>query len=466
MYQIKFGTDGWRAIIALDYTVENVARVADATAQWVKAQSATPSIVLGYDCRFGGQMFAEVTAKMMYAHGVKVIYDDMYCTTPMISLAANRLGATAGVMITASHNPPSYNGFKLKSGFGGPTPPSEIAKVEALIKDTIVIPDVTLDQMKAEGMLTMTDYEVMYIAEVKAKFDIDAIIKSGITIAYDAMYGSGQRVFPKLFPNADLMHCHYNPSFKGIAPEPVPRNLVAFSKHLKDRGDVRFALVNDGDADRIALMDDQGNYIDAHHIILMLIHILYKYKKMTGKVVVAFSASPKIKKMCEAYGLECEVTKIGFKYIAEIMTTEDVLVGGEESGGIAVKGHVPERDGIWDGLIVLEHLAATGKTIHELIAEIYDVVGSFAYHRNDLVLTEEKKQAVLAMCKANEYKAFAGSNIERTEDIDGYKYFLANGNVLMIRASGTEPLLRVYGEAPTMDEVKAMLDKACAELVA
>ncbi|MBK7959593.1 MAG: phosphoglucomutase/phosphomannomutase family protein [Bacteroidetes bacterium] len=465
MYQIKFGTDGWRAIIADDYTVENVARVADATARWVKAQSANPSIVLGYDCRFGGKLFAETTIKMMYAHGVKVFYDAMYCTTPMISLAAVRLQTVAGVIITASHNPPTYNGFKLKSGFGGPTPPTEIARVESLIESTVAIPKVSLEEIAKAGLLEMVDYEKMYLDEVNSKFDIETIKKSKMNIVYDAMYGSGQRIFPKLFPDAKLLHCDYNPSFKGIAPEPVPKNLEELSTYIKQAGNIHFALVNDGDADRIAIYDSKGNYIDAHHIILMLIHILHKYKSMNGKVVVAFSASPKIKKMCDAYGLTCEITKIGFKYIAEIMVNEDVLVGGEESGGIAVKGHIPERDGIWDGLVVLEHLAKYNKTIEALIAEIYEVVGSFAYHRNDLYLTEEKKQAILKNCESNAYQSFGGLKVLRVETIDGYKYFLENEQVVMIRASGTEPLLRVYGEAANMDLVNALLKASCAMLL-
>lgn len=465
MYQIKFGTDGWRAIIADDYTVEHVARVADATAKWVKSFSPEPMIVLGYDCRFGGKLFAETTIKIMYQHRIKVYYDDVFCTTPMISLAANKLGAAAGIMITASHNPPSYNGFKLKSGFGGPTPPSEIAKVEQLIEDDVVIPTIGLKTIQEEGLLEFIDYEKMYMDEVYAKFDIEAIRNSQIKIAYDAMYGAGQRIFPKLFPDATHLHCEYNPSFMGIAPEPIPKNLQEFSALIKQLGNIRFAMANDGDADRIALFDSQGNYIDAHHIILLLIHILYKHKNMTGKVVVAFSASPKIKKMCDAYGLTCEITKIGFKYIAEIMTTEDVLVGGEESGGIAVKGHVPERDGIWDGLVILEHMAKTGKSLEALIEEIYAVVGAFAYDRKDLHLTEDKKQAILAKCTQNSFASLAGFAIEKTETIDGFKYYLPEDKIIMIRASGTEPLLRVYGQAPDAAQVKSLLEATCAQLL-
>lgn len=465
MYQIKFGTDGWRAIIADDYTVENVARVADATARWIKSFSNNPSVALGYDCRFGGKLFAETTIKMMYAHKVKVYYDAAYCTTPMISLAANSLGADAGVMITASHNPPSYNGYKLKSGFGGPTPPHEIAKVEALVQESVSIPSVDLQQIEQEGFLVYQDYEKMYMNAIHKSFDIQAIQNSGIKIAYDAMYGAGQRIFPKLFPQADLLHCEYNPSFMGIAPEPISKNLQAFSRMIQEKGNIRFALANDGDADRIALYDSAGNYIDAHHIILLLIHILHKYKSMTGKVVVAFSASPKIQKMCAHYGLTCEITKIGFKYIAEIMTIEDVLVGGEESGGIAVKGHVPERDGIWDGLVILEHMAKSGKTIEALIQEVYDIVGPFTYDRKDLHLTEAKKQAILKTCLDRSFDSIGGQKIEKIEDIDGFKYYLPGDQIVMIRASGTEPLLRVYGQAPDKQALQILLEKACQELL-
>ncbi|MEZ4930129.1 MAG: hypothetical protein R2777_09015 [Chitinophagales bacterium] len=460
MLKIKFGTDGWRAIIADTYTVENVCRVAQATAEWLKSKSQKPSLVLGYDCRFGGYMFAEAVIDIMAKNNVKVHFDKNFVSTPMISLATHKLNATAGVILTASHNPPSYNGYKLKSTFGGPTIPKEIQEVEDKIPNNAVTrEEFCFTELEKNGRLEIHNFEDMYYNHVVANFEMDVIRNSKFTLAYDAMYGAGQRILPRLLPNAKTLHCDYNPSFKGQAPEPIHKNLLEFSALIANDNTLDIGLANDGDADRIGLYNKEGHFIDAHHIILLLIHILHKYKKMTGKVVIAFSVSPKIKKMCKAYGIDVQVTPIGFKHIAEIMVKEDVLVGGEESGGIAVKGHIPERDGIWDGLVILEHMAKSGKSLEELINEVYEVVGEFSYNRNDLHLAEEKKQEIIQNCKNKKYTAFGKFNIEEVEDIDGFKYHLGNDRNVMIRPSGTEPVLRVYAEAETPEMVEEILSE-------
>jgi phosphomannomutase len=238
-----------------------------------------------------------------------------------------------------------------------------------------------------------------------------------------------------------------------------------FAQFIREKGNIDIAFANDGDADRIALMDRHGKYIDAHQIILMLIYILHKDRDMTGKVVVAFSVSPKIKKMCDLYGLPIEITKIGFKYIAEIIQDGGVLVGGEESGGISVAGHIPERDGIWDALVIIDYLARTGKSLEDLIQDIDDIVGAFAYGRNDLKLTEAKKESILDYCNNTKIEVLGGLNVEKTETIDGFKYYLEGERVLMIRASGTEPVLRVYCQAETDNKVDEILEKVVSELL-
>ena len=371
MIQIKFGTDGWRAIIAKEFTTDNVARVAKATADWVKQISNEPSVVVGHDCRFAGELFAEVTTKVLCAEGVKVFLAKDFISTPMISLGANKLNATAGVVITASHNPPSYNGFKLKSGYGGPTIPEDIALVETMIPDVYEIPSTSLEEFEKAGKLVWVNLEDMYFEHVQKSFDLQTINNSGIKIGYDAMYGAGQRIALRILKNIVALHCDENPGFKGQAPEPIHRNLTELSNLLKNDNSLACGLANDGDADRIGMYDDEGNFVDSHHIILLLIHYLHKYKNYNGKVVIAFSVSEKVKRLCEHYNLDYEVTKIGFKYICGKMIVEDVLLGGEESGGIAVKGHVPERDGIWCGLLIFEFMAKTGKTLKQLIDEVY-----------------------------------------------------------------------------------------------
>ncbi len=366
MIQIKFGTDGWRAIIAKEFTTDNVARVAKATADWVKQISNEPSVVVGHDCRFAGELFAEVTTKVLCAEGVKVFLAKDFISTPMISLGANKLNATAGVVITASHNPPSYNGFKLKSGYGGPTIPEDIALVETMIPDVYEIPSTSLEEFEKAGKLVWVNLEDMYFEHVQKSFDLQTINNSGIKIGYDAMYGAGQRIALRILKNIVALHCDENPGFKGQAPEPIHRNLTELSNLLKNDNSLACGLANDGDADRIGMYDDEGNFVDSHHIILLLIHYLHKYKNYNGKVVIAFSVSEKVKRLCEHYNLDYEVTKIGFKYICGKMIVEDVLLGGEESGGIAVKGHVPERDGI---SVSYTHLRAH-ETVLDLVCRL------------------------------------------------------------------------------------------------
>lgn len=466
MDKIKFGTDGWRGIIAKDFTVTNVKRVAKATADWVQKQDTASKIVIGYDCRFGGTLFSHAAINVFCRQGIKVYYDKHFVSTPMISLGAKNLGCELGVILTASHNPPSYNGYKLKSKHGGPLIQKYINEVEALIPDSFETEDLSLEEWEAKGLLEFVDLETMYFEHVQNYFDLDAINEnSELVVAYDAMYGAGQSVFPRIMPHADFLHCEYNPSFYGQAPEPISKNLRELENYLREMKHVDLAIATDGDADRIGLYNAGGKFVDAHHIILLLIHILHKYKGEEGKVVIAFSVSNKVKKLCEQYGIPFEVTKIGFKYICEIMQNEDVLVGGEESGGIAVKGHIPERDGIWDGLVIVEHLVKNEQKLQDLINEVYEVVGPFSYNRDDLHLKEEQKLQIVENCKNGVYKDFGGIPVNKIEDIDGYKFYLLDEETVMIRASGTEPVLRVYVEASSEERVQIILDKVRATLL-
>jgi len=454
MTQIKFGTDGWRAIIAQEYTVDNVKRVSEASALWMKSKKMS-KVVIGYDCRFGGELFTQTATRVFAYHGIKVITSKGFVSTPMVSLAVVKTKADLGVVITASHNPPSYNGYKLKSNFGGPTIPADIAAVEALIPDTTTADYAAFADV--QDSVEYIDMEQMYMDQVAASFDLDLISNSGMVLAYDAMYGAGQNAVRRLFPDAHLLHCEDNPSFMGQAPEPIHRNLGELSQTIKDNADVNLGLANDGDADRIGMYDENGDFVDSHHILLLLLHYLAQYKKMTGKVIVTFSVTDKMKKLAEHYGLDCEVTKIGFKYIAEIMIHEDVLVGGEESGGLAVKGHIPERDGVWIGLVIMEFMALTGKSIKQLIQDIYDIVGPFAFDRDDLHIDNDRKWAIIDRCKAGGITKIGERAVIRTETIDGYKFYLSEDEWVMIRPSGTEPVLRVYAQAPDMAGVKALL---------
>jgi len=459
MGAIKFGTDGWRAIIAKDYTVDNVKRVSEATAKWM-LKRGMDKLVIGYDCRFAGKMFTEVSASVFANFNIKVFMADKFVSTPMVSLGVTKLNADLGVVITASHNPPSYNGFKLKSNLGGPTLPDDIAEVESLIPDTCLGTMQSQDEMLAAGLLEYVDLEQMYYDHVLENFDLELIKSSGLVLAYDGMYGAGQDIVRRLFPDAHLLHCEYNPSFNGQAPEPIARNLKELSDLIKSNDSINLGLANDGDADRIGLYDENGEFVDSHHILLLLLYYMYEYKKQTGKVVVTFSVTNKMRQLAELYNCDILVTKIGFKYIAEIMTKEDVLVGGEESGGLSVKGHIPERDGVWIGLMIMEFMAATGKSLKQLIGEIYAKVGSFKFDRDDLHITEELKLKILEKCESGLITQIGTKPVLSSETIDGFKYFLSDDEWVMVRPSGTEPVLRVYAQAATLADVRILLDAA------
>ena len=466
MTKIKFGTDGWRAIIAKEYTTDNVARVSIAVADWLNENNDNPSVVIGHDCRFSGELFAETAAKVLASKGVLVKLAKGFVSTPMVSLGVLHEKASLGVVITASHNPPSYNGYKLKGDFGGPLLPADITAVENRIPDanSVDYNAISMEDLVTEGKVIYVDLEELYCKHAEANFDLDVINNSEMSFAYDAMFGSGMNAVKRLLPSATLLHCDDNPGFLGTAPEPIHRNLLEFSDLMKNN-DLDCGLATDGDADRIGLYDSKGNFVDSHHIILLLIHYMVKYKGMTGKVVTAFSCSVKVEQMCKHYGLEQETVQIGFKHIAGKMITEDVLIGGEESGGIATKGHIPERDGIWMGLILFEFMAKSGKSLEDLIAEVYAIVGPFAFERIDLHIDNDTKLRIIEDCKAGKFTEFGKYKVEKVDTTDGFKFFFDADTWLMIRPSGTEPVLRTYAEASTQEKVFDILADAKATIL-
>jgi phosphomannomutase len=446
-YKIKFGTDGWREIIADNYTVENVLRVAEASANWFMKNHQSPTLTLGYDCRFGGKMFAEFTARMLAKKGVKVLLSNCFVSTPMISLANFVLKTDGGIIITASHNPPEYNGFKLKASYGGPILPEIIEEIEQMIPENSSGNLPELKDLIASGQVVYHDFEQLYIDRVKEGFNLNKILDITDELIFDAMYGASQNVIRKLFPNAHLLHCSLNPGFEGVAPEPILKNLRLLSETIEKTPGINIGWATDGDADRIGFFDGKGRFVDSHHLILLVTNYLYHYKGMRGKIVKSFSVSSKVDMLAKKLGLESVTTKIGFKYICKHMIEEDVLIGAEESGGIAIKGHIPERDGIWIGLVLLEYMAETGKTVDELVKDMYELVGPFAVERYDLHLLEDKKQEIIAKCKDGSFKEFGNYKVLRTEDLDGFKFHFPGDEWVMIRPSGTEPVLRIYAEA-------------------
>lgn len=460
MAKIKFGTDGWRAIIAKEFTTDNVARVSLAVAEFLNENNENPTVVIGHDCRYAGELFAETAAKVLAVKGVKVLLAKDFVSTPMVSLGVVNHKANIGVVITASHNPPSYNGYKLKGDFGGPLLPNDIADVENRIPDTnsVDIDSISLESLMSEGKIEYIDLEDEYCNHAEDSFDLDSIRNSNLELSYDSMFGAGKNVISRLLPETLQIHTDENPGFHGQAPEPIHRNLLEFSELIKSEGNIDCGLATDGDADRIGLYNSKGEFIDSHHIILLLIHYLVKYKSWSGKVVTAFSCSVKVEQMCKHYGLEQETVQIGFKHIAGKMIKEDVLIGGEESGGIATKGHIPERDGIWMGLILFEFMAKSGKSLDDLISEVYEIVGPFSFERIDLHIDEDIKQSIVQNCKDGDYSSFGKYNVERIETTDGFKFFFDDDTWLMIRASGTEPVLRTYAESSSQEKCFDILE--------
>lgn len=452
---IRFGTDGWRAVIAREFTEYNVQRLTWAVGEWLGGSGLPERVVIGYDCRFAGSRFAHVAAQVLLGQGIEVLMTDRIITTPMLSMATRDRACGAGIMFTASHNAPDYQGFKLKSNLGGPMGGESLSGIEELI------PDVFGPTTKEEGApFTIVDLETPYVQVIEARFDMDALRAMAGNWSYDAMYGAGQFVMERLFPEADLFRCEHNPHFYGLSPEPIERNLGAFSEHLKSNEGLSIGLVNDGDADRIGMMDGDGRVIDSHHIIALLVHFLHHYEGRSGKVVTAFSTVDAVSTLCEVYQLPLHLVKIGFKYASEVMVKESVMLAGEESGGIADPDHIPERDGIWIGLTILEFLAKSGKDIHTLIEEVYQLSGRFHYMRNDLKISEEKKKEVIDSCRGGVYSSFGSFDIEAVEDMDGWKFRLGAGQWIMIRPSGTEPVLRIYIQGRDEENANELMEAA------
>lgn len=466
--QIKFGTDGWRAVIADDYTFENVERVAQATAQWLAdTRGEAPTVVIGHDARFQGRAFTERAARVLAAEGCQVIFGDGMASTPAVSWATEEFGADAGVVITASHNPPSYNGFKIKADFGGPASPEMIAEVEERIPDAIErgekLP--AFQDLVDDGQITLRDIQTEYVEVLRERIDIDAIKQAGITVAHDAMYGAGQGIVQELLgaDNVVALHHDFNPSFHGRAPEPIERNLAELAEAVRDEG-CACGLANDGDADRIGMFDENGDFVSSHLLLALLVKYLSQERGLGGAVIKTFSTTHMLDQMGEAYGLEVETTPIGFKYIASKMVGRDVLVGGEESGGIAAKGHIPERDGIYIGLLIVEMMVERGKKLSELVQELMDEFGPHYTYRDDIHTSDAQKKKVLSrLGDEGGLDTVDGHTVERVETLDGYKHVMAD-RWLLIRPSGTEPVLRVYSEADSAEAAQALVEDAAEQL--
>lgn len=450
---IKFGTDGWRAIIAKDYTFENLKRVSLATGKYfLMHPHINNGVCVGYDTRFMSKQFAEYVADIFSSLGMRTFFSETFVPTPAVSMFVKKNSLAGGVMITASHNPPFYNGFKVKADYGGSAHPEQIADIEKLLATVEPSDNVQKNPTRTER----ADIRTFYANALKAELDLEAIQKANFKIGHNAMFGAGQGLVRHLLgEKVSEYHCAINPTFDGINPEPIPNYLHDYFPVFKSEK-LQVAILNDGDADRIGMMDEHGNYVDSHKIFAVILKYLVEEKKMSGDVARTYALTEVINKLCHKHGLQCYNLPVGFKHVGKLMTTNNVLMGGEESGGIGVTAHLPERDGIYIGLLVLEIMAKRKKTLGELVEELYDEFGFFTYDRIDAHLTEEEKQRAIERASKSDFKEIAGYKITRFENLDGYKYFF-EGGWLLIRPSGTEPVLRLYCEADSEEKVKNAL---------
>ncbi len=460
--KIKFGTDGWRAVIAEDFTFENVARVAQASADFWKhnpAPGTQPTIVVGYDRRFLSDRFARRTAEVLAGNGFSVILSDSPVPTPAVSFAVKAMKAVGGVMITASHNPPEFNGFKVKAWYGGSADPSICQAIEERL-DQGTVKWTAFDFAVKSKKIIEKDLRTAHYAACRKLVNFDLIAKSKIRFAHEALYGVGAGCFEEILAGTTCkvttLNAEHNPGFGGINPEPIAKNYVKSAAWLaKNPHDI--CLVTDGDADRVGGMMGDGSPLTTHQLICLLLRHFVKNRRQSGRVIKALTTTTMVDRMCAAYGLELVETGVGFKYIASEMIRGGVLLGFEESGGIGFPGHIPERDGILAGLMLLEMLAVEKRPLSKLLAELDDEFGLHRYARIDTHFPLEKRTSLMEYCKLNPPAKLLKSPYKEMKAFDGVKFIAADGSWLMLRGSGTEPILRIYAEAKSDTDAEKLL---------
>lgn len=461
--QIKFGTDGWRGVIARDFTFDNLSLVAQATMDWLNREGlAEQGLVVGYDRRFLSPEFARRVAEIAAGNGIGVRLTENYAPTPAISWAVKELGAGAGIMMTASHNPPIYNGFKVKEQYGGSARPATTGLLEQIVaynrehgRPVHVTP---FDRAVREGRVELFDAATGYLRQLSRCVDLEKIRTAAIPALVDPMYGAGSGFMGRLL-TIDEIHGDENPGFGGRPPEPIGEHLGELSR-LVASGRYRVGLALDGDADRIGAVDERGGFFSSHAIFTLLLKHLVERKGLAGGVVKTVSSTRMIDLLAERYGLPLFETPIGFKHICELMLERQILMGGEESGGLGITGHIPERDGILMGLLLLETIAMTGQGLGEQLTAIMADIGQFRYRRLDMTIEQEAKTRLLERLRTDPPTTFAGRSVTGTNFSDGFKFLFDNGDWLLIRPSGTEPVLRLYSEAGEEEMVEQLLRAA------
>lgn len=464
MHKIKFGTDGWRGRIAEDYTFDNLRRCAQGFADYLHREGlAEKGAVIGYDQRFHANNFAAAAAEVLAANDIRVWLTERNTPTPTISYATVDKQAGGAINITASHNPPEDCGFKVRDPFGGAIAPDGLKKIEALIPDDMSsVKRLNLDDALTDGIVTLFDAAPAYITQLHRLLDLQPIKDAGFNVLVDCMWGNGAGWFPKLLAGGKTtvteVHNERNPIYPHMTrPEPIPPNVdhgLSFTKQVG--ADV--VIINDGDADRVGFGDENGRFIDQLRVYGMMGYYFLEVRGDRGPIVKTISTTKMLNKLGQKYGVPIYETGVGFKYIAPKMMEVDALIGGEESGGYAFQGHVPERDGILAGLFMLDFMVRTGKKPSELLETVFDLVGEHFYDRIDSRFDAADKPKILERVGAAMPAEIAGLKVIDKVTVDGNQFIMEDGGWLLVRFSGTEPIIRVYCETTHGDRVADILD--------
>jgi phosphomannomutase len=452
---VHFGTDGWRGVIADDFTVANVRLVARAIASYVlEHEDSSRPLVLGYDTRFGSERFARVAAEELARAGLRVLLSADHCSTPAVSYAVWHFQAAGGVVITASHNPWQWNGVKFKARYGGSASPKIVARIEEALQRE--------PPQRAGGEVSEADFRAPYLERLAQQVDLAKIAAAGFRFAVDPMFGAGRGYLPALFDKPGIacqeIHAHRDPLFGGLNPEPIEPHIEELRRAVRGGGFAAgFAL--DGDADRLGAVDAGGAFVDSHRIFSILLEYLVDVRGWRGEVAKTFSTTKMVDRIARRHGLLLHETPIGFKYICDLMLERDILIGGEESGGIGIKGHLPERDAVLNSLLLAEVMAHHRRTLGDLVADLHARYGPLHYNRVDLHLPVGQKERAMDLLTRQRPARIAGFPVSHVEDLDGIKFLLEPNAWVLVRASGTEPLLRTYAEAPSPEAVEAILDE-------
>ncbi len=462
---IKFGTDGWRGIIAEDFTFGNVRICAQAVAEYLKKSRLNKrGLVIGYDTRFASEDFAAAAAEVIAGNDIKVHLCLKPAPTPVVSFAVPATKSAGAIVITASHNPGSWNGFKYKSQDGASAPDEVTSQIEgniaSLTRQGEGVKRLALDKALKKGIVDYLDPSPAYFEQLSQFVDIEELCRQKLSVLVDPMYGAGIGYFKTALQGGNLkiteINAERNPSFPQIQPEPIAKNLTKLSRLVvEQKADV--GLATDGDADRIGILDERGQFLTQHQVFALICLYLLEVRGERGAMVRTLTSTMMLSHLGKLFDVAVYETPVGFKYVAPLMMEKNAVIGGEESGGYGFRGHVPERDAILAGLYFLDFMVKTGKTPSQLLDYLYSKVGPHYYDRRDFHISAAKRQTILHRLSSSSPATIAGSKVTKLDTTDGFRFFLGDKSWLLIRFSGTEPLVRVYAEAESLERARELL---------